>query len=130
MASHAQPLSRRNASASVPATSPVTKITRFAAAGVACAALQVQRFAAGIFRAFEDFRPENVGRVLQGVVYTLMLAVLLSQNEVPGKSAAGQGLTTQTWDQSHSAARPIVPMPTPASAPKVIGRSAAGSLRR
>ena len=47
-----------------------------------------------------------------------------------GKREAGQGLTTQTCDQTHSAARPIVPMPSPASAPKLIGRSAAGSPRR
>jgi hypothetical protein len=33
-------------------------------------------------------------------------------------------------EKPHSAARPIVPMPTPAMAPKVIGRSAASRPRR
>jgi RNA polymerase sigma factor FliA len=37
LASHAQPVSSRNRSASVPATAPVTKITRRASAGVAAA---------------------------------------------------------------------------------------------
>src|SRR5437762_3076154 len=47
-----------------------------AAAGVACAALQVQRFCAGVFRAYEQFHPENVGRVLQGVLFTALLGLL------------------------------------------------------
>src|SRR5205823_2654822 len=38
--------------------------------GVACAALQVQRFAAGIFQAFEMFGYENGARILQGALFT------------------------------------------------------------
>ena len=40
----------------------VALFVEFVAAGVACAALQVQRFAAGIFQAFEMFGYENGAR--------------------------------------------------------------------
>ena len=39
-----------------------------------------------------------------------------------GNSEDGQGMVHQTCDQPHSAASPTVPMATPASAPKAIGR--------
>ncbi len=45
----------------------------FAFAAVACAALQVQRFCTGVFRAFEVFAPENIARILQGACFTLLL---------------------------------------------------------
>jgi O-antigen/teichoic acid export membrane protein len=41
-------------------------LSYFIVAGVACAFIQVQRFAAGIFRAHELFGYENLGRILQG----------------------------------------------------------------
>jgi hypothetical protein len=46
-----------------------------------------------------------------------------------GKREAGQGLTTQTCEKPHSAARPTVPIARPASAPKVIGRFVAAPRR-
>ena len=39
-----------------------------------------------------------------------------------GKSEEGHAIVQNTCDQPHSAARPIVPMPTPAAAPNAIGR--------
>jgi O-antigen/teichoic acid export membrane protein len=44
------------------------------AAGVACAALQVQRFAGAVFQAFELFRYDNLGKLLQIVVVTSLAA--------------------------------------------------------
>ncbi len=49
----------------------------FSLAGVACAALQVQRFCAGVFRAFEQFGAENLSRVLQGASLALLLGALI-----------------------------------------------------
>src|SRR5207248_182265 len=40
-----------------------------AAAGVACAGIQVQRFCAGVLHAFEEFREENSARILQGTLF-------------------------------------------------------------
>ena len=45
-----------------------------------------------------------------------------------GSRAPVQGIVHQTCDQAHSAARPSVPMPTPAIAPKRIPLT--GSVRR
>ena len=39
-----------------------------------------------------------------------------------GNAAPGQGSGIQSWDQPHSAARPTVPIPTPARSPKRSGR--------
>lgn len=48
------------------------------AAGVACAAIQVQRFTTAVFRAFEQFGWENVGRVFQGTLFLgLVFALVL-----------------------------------------------------
>lgn len=41
----------------------------FALAGIACAALQFQRYAWGVFRAAEDFTRENWSKVLQGAAF-------------------------------------------------------------
>jgi len=55
---------------------PVVLI-RFAAAACACAAIQVQRFSAGVFRAFEMFGYENFARALQGMLLVgLVLAMI------------------------------------------------------
>jgi stage V sporulation protein B len=51
----------------------------FVAAGIACAALQVQRFAAGIFQAFEMFGYENGARILQGALFTAGVFALIGQ---------------------------------------------------
>jgi O-antigen/teichoic acid export membrane protein len=45
-----------------------------AAAGVACLALQVQRFCSGVFRGFERFGPENLAKLLQGITYAGLVA--------------------------------------------------------
>jgi len=45
----------------------------FAAAGVACAAIQVERFCTGVLRASERFGYENLGRILQGVVFASLI---------------------------------------------------------
>jgi O-antigen/teichoic acid export membrane protein len=41
----------------------------YLAASFACAALQVERFCSAVFRAFEQFRYENIGRVIQGTFF-------------------------------------------------------------
>jgi O-antigen/teichoic acid export membrane protein len=61
------------------ATGGPARIACYAATAVACAMIQVQRFYAGVFRAFERFREESVSRIVQGAalaagVIGLMLA--------------------------------------------------------
>jgi O-antigen/teichoic acid export membrane protein len=51
-----------------------------AAAGVTCAAMQVQRFSAAVFQAFELFRYENLGKLLQIVLLTSVAAALVHLN--------------------------------------------------
>jgi|GEM_PF-3826874 len=41
----------------------------FIAAAVTCGAIQTQRFCAGVFRAFDQFGNENIGRMLQGTLF-------------------------------------------------------------
>jgi O-antigen/teichoic acid export membrane protein len=48
----------------------------FLAAGFACAALQVERFCSAVFRAFEQFRFENIGRVIQGISFASLVVCL------------------------------------------------------
>jgi O-antigen/teichoic acid export membrane protein len=48
----------------------------WAAAGLTCAALQVQRYCTGVFAAFEVFAYENVARLLQGAALVIALAAL------------------------------------------------------
>jgi O-antigen/teichoic acid export membrane protein len=51
----------------------------FGAAAVACAAMQIQRFCAGVLQGSEMFGYENIARVLQGAVFaTLVLAVTVA----------------------------------------------------
>ncbi len=50
-----------------------------AAAGVACAALQAQRFAAGVLHAFELFGYENLAKILQGVIFVALVLGLVWQ---------------------------------------------------
>jgi O-antigen/teichoic acid export membrane protein len=50
---------------------------RFALAGLACAAIQVERFTAAVFRASERFAPENLGRVVQGGVFAALVLALV-----------------------------------------------------
>ena len=47
------------------------------AAGIACAAMQVQRFSSAVFQAFELFRYENLGKLLQIVVLTSISVILV-----------------------------------------------------
>jgi O-antigen/teichoic acid export membrane protein len=54
----------------------------FAAAGVACAAIQVQRYCAAVFQALECFGYENVARVLQGAVFAGLVVGLVE----PGRT--------------------------------------------
>jgi RND family efflux transporter MFP subunit len=58
-----------------------------AAAGVACAAIQVQRFCAGVLHAFESFMPDNVARLLQGLLFLALLAGLALAGELEPWSA-------------------------------------------
>jgi O-antigen/teichoic acid export membrane protein len=50
---------------------------RFAAAGLACAAMQGQRFGAAVFAGFELFVYENFARVLQGAIFAGLAALLV-----------------------------------------------------
>jgi O-antigen/teichoic acid export membrane protein len=69
-----------------------------AAAGVACAAIQWQRFAAGVFRAFEEFAAENWARIGQGV---LCIALVLG---VVGQGLGGVATVLTVFAASHVAA--------------------------
>lgn len=51
----------------------------FALAGLACAAMQVQRFCAAVFAAFELFAYENLARILQGASLAGAVSVLAWQ---------------------------------------------------
>jgi O-antigen/teichoic acid export membrane protein len=44
-------------------------LVRYSLAGLACAVTQVQRFCAGVFRAWEQFRYENQAKLLEGLVF-------------------------------------------------------------
>jgi O-antigen/teichoic acid export membrane protein len=51
-------------------------IVRFAAAGIACGGLQIQRYCEGVFHAFEEFERANLARAFQGILFvTLVLAL-------------------------------------------------------
>lgn len=51
----------------------------FVLAGAVCAAIQVERFCAGVFQAFELFGYENLARILQGGIFAALLIVLSFQ---------------------------------------------------
>jgi O-antigen/teichoic acid export membrane protein len=51
-------------------------LSQFAAAAAACAAIQVQRFCVGVFRAFERFGRENFARALQGMLFAVLVAAV------------------------------------------------------
>ncbi len=51
-------------------------LVRFAAAGVACAGLQVQRFGEAVLHAGEQFGPGNRARLLQGGLFVALIAGL------------------------------------------------------
>jgi O-antigen/teichoic acid export membrane protein len=53
-------------------------VPTWAAAGVACAAIQVQRFSAGVLHASEWFVSDNLARLLQGILFTVLLIVLVT----------------------------------------------------
>jgi O-antigen/teichoic acid export membrane protein len=44
-------------------------------AGVACAGWQVQRFCGGVLHAFESFGVENVGKILQGSLFAVLVVI-------------------------------------------------------
>ncbi|MBY0525816.1 MAG: oligosaccharide flippase family protein [Gemmataceae bacterium] len=50
----------------------------FVAAGVACAAIQVQRYCTGILHAFELFGLENTAKILQGMLYALLVILAVT----------------------------------------------------
>src|SRR5205085_3858825 len=54
----------------------------FALAGLACAALQVQRFGAAVFGALERFRFDNIARILQGASLALAVTLLAIQGSI------------------------------------------------
>jgi PST family polysaccharide transporter len=58
-----------------------TQLSIYGVAGVTCAAIQVQRYATGVFRAKESFGYENAARVLQGFAFAgvVVVVVLVSQ---------------------------------------------------
>jgi O-antigen/teichoic acid export membrane protein len=47
------------------------------AAGLACSVIQVQRFSTGVFRAFDRFDEENLARLGQSLLYTLLVVALV-----------------------------------------------------
>jgi O-antigen/teichoic acid export membrane protein len=53
-----------------------------AAAGVTCAAMQVERFCGGVFHAFEVFAYENACKILQGASFVALVLVLLGLGRV------------------------------------------------
>jgi O-antigen/teichoic acid export membrane protein len=55
------------------------RVVDFAAAAGTCAAMQVQRFCIGVFRAFEMFHQESASRILQGGVLVVSIVVLTSR---------------------------------------------------
>ncbi|MGA2033376.1 MAG: flippase [Thermoguttaceae bacterium] len=59
------------------ATGKVVRVTCFALAACACTAIQVQRFSAGVFRAFDMFRQENLCRALQGLAFATAVVALM-----------------------------------------------------
>ena len=63
-------------------------VRAFAAAGVACASIQVVRFGAAIFRAYEQFRQENVVRVVQGSLFAVLVTLLVSTGDGPATPLA------------------------------------------
>jgi O-antigen/teichoic acid export membrane protein len=70
----------------------------FAGAGLACAALQVQRFCAGALQAMESFGYENIARVLQGTVYAALVLTVVR----PGHT--GLGTVLALFATSHACA--------------------------
>jgi O-antigen/teichoic acid export membrane protein len=52
-------------------------LPQLAAIAVACVAIQVQQYAAGIFRAFERFEFESLARVFQGAVFVTLAVSLV-----------------------------------------------------
>ncbi len=51
----------------------------FAIAGFACAIIQIQRFCVGVFRGFEQFRYENLTKILEGLLFTALVFVVAVQ---------------------------------------------------
>jgi O-antigen/teichoic acid export membrane protein len=49
-------------------------IATFTAAGLACAAIQIERFCGGILHAFEQFHDENLAKIVQVVFFTAAVA--------------------------------------------------------
>ena len=67
---------------------------------------------------------------MNSVAATTTLAMATKAHGAPfGNTSAGQGSTFQTWDQAYSAASPMVPMPAPQMAPKVIPRNRLAATR-
>jgi O-antigen/teichoic acid export membrane protein len=60
----------------------------FAGAGLACAALQIQRYCASVLQALESFGYENIARVLQGTIYVALILTLVE----PGQTGLGSVL--------------------------------------
>src|SRR4051812_38019333 len=54
------------------------RVGHFAAAALACAAIQVERFTAAVFRASERFGFENLGRVVQGAIFAALVLALVA----------------------------------------------------
>jgi O-antigen/teichoic acid export membrane protein len=50
-------------------------MVRLACAGVACAAIQAHRLGAAVFFAFERFSPDNIMKILQGILFAGSLVV-------------------------------------------------------
>ncbi len=53
----------------------------FAAAGVACAAILVERFCGGVFHAFESFGCENLCKIVQGVLFAGLVIGLVAAGQ-------------------------------------------------
>ncbi len=71
---------------------------RFVAAGLACAAIQVQRFCAGVFQAFEIFYYENLSKILQMTVFAALVLGLV------GRGIIGLGGVLAMLAASHAIA--------------------------
>lgn len=57
-----------------PSVADAVGLAGFAAAGAACAAIQVQRVCAAVFHGFEIFMYENLARIAQGAGFALLVA--------------------------------------------------------
>ena len=63
-------------------------LTAFAWVGLACAAVHIQRFCSGVFQGFELFQYDSVSKILQSLLFAVLVVLLLG----PGPGGLGTAL--------------------------------------